>query len=44
MIAPLSLFIHFLPKDIINVKVIHGSHDKKKQKLQLQLQLQTHEK
>jgi hypothetical protein len=38
LIAPLSLAIFFIPKELMSVKVIHGNSAKKKQKLQLQLQ------
>jgi hypothetical protein len=38
LIAPLSLAIFFIPKELMSVKVIHGNSAKKKQKLQLHLQ------
>lgn len=38
LIAPLSLAIFLVPKELISVKVIHGNSARKKQKLQLHLQ------
>lgn len=38
LIAPLSLAIFFIPKELMSVKVIHGNSARKKQKLQLHLQ------
>ena len=39
LVTPVSIAIYFIPRDLISVKVIHGSNSKRKQRLQLPMQL-----